>query len=729
MSFDIKKELMKLNDSQRKAVESRAKNVLILAGAGSGKTRVLTTRISYLTNLGVEPSSILAVTFTNKAANEMKERIKGIVNSNIDINSAWIGTFHGLCNKIIAAHHSMLNLPKNYQTLDGNDQKALVRRAIEEIEEEINEKLDKKEYVQNALNFINKAKETGKRPKSSEDLLIALNLEPIYLTIYKRYEYMRKLTNTIDFGDMLLCVYELFRDYKEVREYYSKKFSHILVDEYQDTNHIQNEWIKFLSTGNYLFVVGDDDQSIYGWRGAKIENILNFDKNNRDTETVKLEQNYRSTKNILACANSVIKNNNTRYGKNLWSAGDEGSKITIEESSFPEEEAQKVCDDILLKIQRLNAKPSDFAILYRNNAISRSFEGKLTERQIPYKIIGGTSFWSRKEIKDVLAYLSLVANKENDIAFERVVNTPARGVGKKTVEKIRVKAFGRKTTMFDALSILLEENEIRGKVGNSLREFQQIIMTTIKSDISLSIYNTIIKVLEETGLMTSYSNEGEEKSDERMKNIQEMTYFAKNFVNEEDGLSDIDVFLSQAALQADSETDKNIDSLQMMTLHASKGLEFPYVYMVGVEQGIFPSKRAIESSKSKSMIEEERRLAYVGITRAEIDLSISYSGWRYNNVSGASMFISELPKEITEIKGDYGYKKPFYSNSNSESRDSCEESIKNKRKFKVGESIKHKKFGTGEILEIDINSRDMIVIVVDFGFIGRKRIMIKKTNI
>lgn len=737
MSFDINIEINKLNEVQRKAVISRSKAILILAGAGTGKTKVLTSRISYLISLGVEPSSILAVTFTNKAANEMTNRIKSMVNENVMIGDAWIGTFHKICNKIIATHYELLNLPKNYQTLDSDDQKSLIRRSIEEIcLENPKDIIDKKECLLSSLTFINKAKELGFRPNNAKakDLCINMGFDKIILDIYNRYEYIRELTNTIDFGDMILYVIELFRDFPEIKYFYSNKFSHVLVDEYQDTNTLQSELINSLSENNYLFVVGDDDQSIYGWRGAKIENILNFEKNNKDTEIFRLEENYRSTKIILSAANIIIKNNIKRHGKTLWTNGNEGEKIKVYETSSPEEEAEALTDNILSKIQNEGINPKDVAILYRNNSISRSFEGKLTERQIPYKIIGGISFWSRKEIKDMLSYLSLIANKDNDISFERVINVPTRGVGKKSIEKIRNNANENKISMFDSMSLMLSTNEIKGKSGNLLRSFQKIIESLTKNNISSSIYNTIVKILEETNLANSYTGETEEKLAERKLNLQELCYFAKNFKNEEEGLSDIDVFLSQAALQSESDNSKSNDCVQMMTIHASKGLEFKYVYLVGLEQGIFPSNRSL--SQTIDSLEEERRLAYVAITRAEIELTISFSTWRYNQSSGASMFLLELPKELLSYKktNSFSYNSNYSNNRNNFQNKVTPKIMEpkfdnnlddSKNKYVVGQMINHKKFGKGEILKIESES-EYDVYTIKFGFIGQKRIMKKK---
>jgi DNA helicase-2/ATP-dependent DNA helicase PcrA len=723
MSYNIKEVMKSLNKEQASGVVSRAENILVLAGAGTGKTKVLTSRISYLFDIGVNPSSIFAVTFTNKASREMKERIKKMIPSNIKIDDAWIGTFHSLCNKIIRVHHDLLGLPKNYQTLDSDDQKSIVRRSIEEIEQELGEKLDKKEYIKDTLHLIHKAKERGLRPEKAHDLLITLNLTSTHMFIYSRYEYIKKTSNAIDFADMILCVVELFAKHPEVKKFYNNKFKHILVDEFQDTDVLQYKLIESLSeNGNYLFVVGDDDQSIYGWRGAEIDNILGFSNKRKNTEIVKLEQNYRSTKNILSASNSIIGNNKTRHGKSLWSAGEEGSKIVVRGFDSPESEADFVSNEIQDRIKE-GVNPSDIAILYRNNSISRSFEMKLKMKQVPYQIVGGLSFWARKEVKDLLAYLSLIANPDNDVAFERVVNFPTRGVGKKKIEQIRVSATKDNKSLFQTLSEMLKRNEFKGKTANELRLFEDIIKRAKNSDISKSIHNSLLYIIEETRIVSAYEKDGVEIFEERSANIQELTYAAKNFSHNEtdEELSDIDIFLSQAALQIESENSKDVDKVVLMTTHASKGLEYKYVYIAGFERNIFPSMKAIENGDC----EEERRLAYVAITRAELELVITYSTFRYNNSTGRSMFLSELKGSY--LDDDYhsnGFNDNPYKRNN-DFNSSINTSSSNNSKLKVGGEYNHSKFGEGTIISIN-EKDDSYYINIDFGFIGRKCIILKK---
>jgi DNA helicase II / ATP-dependent DNA helicase PcrA len=684
--------LSTLNDKQSQAVKSRSKNILVLAGAGTGKTKVLTSRVSYLIEMGVSPEEIFAVTFTNKASKEMKDRIINMLPKDIHIGGAWIGTFHNLCNKIIKAHHNLLGLPINYQIFDSDDQKSTIRRSIDEYENENSIKLDKKEVIQETLSFINKAKENGLRPNKSLQLASNMRLNNMHVELYEKYEKIKKTSNAIDFSDMILCVVELFTSHKNVLDFYNNKFKHILVDEFQDTDKLQYKLITMMcSNNNYLFVVGDDDQSIYGWRGAEIKNILQFNEKKENVEIIKLEQNYRSTKTILNAANAVISNNSNRHGKNLWSDGEDGDAIKIQLAYSPEQEAKLISEQIdNLIIQGKN--PKSIAILYRNNSISRTFEMSLKSLRIPYVIVGGISFWSRKEVKDLLSYLSLVADTNNNISFERIINVPSRGIGKKSIEKIRVESHLRELSMFETLKLMIEEKLIKGKSADNLNGFIKLIERIKNSDISLSIYHTLTMIIEETNIISQYIKEGEEKYEERKENMQELAYAGKTFKRSEDDndeLSDIDLFISQATLQSETSKEKNTEKVNLMTVHASKGLEFPYVFLVGFEDGIFPSARSVQYGD----IEEERRLAYVAITRAEKNLSISYSKSRYGKEILPSCFLEELKNKFTKLES----------------------------KYTIGDVYNHQKYGNGIITKV--NNYE---ITVDFGFSGRKCIMIKK---
>lgn len=727
----IEKLISTLNDKQKEAVLAREKHVRVLAGAGSGKTKVLTTRMAYLALIGAEPDSILAVTFTNKAANEMKERAMKMLPKelNIDANKMWIGTFHGLCNRIISAHHSLLGFPKNYEIIDTDDQKTILRRVLEELK--VSE--DKKEVLKEMLIYINTAKEVGKRPEASKKLLQSLGFPSYYLDIYKRYEEIRIKSNALDFGDILLYVKELFENNPAVKEYYQEKFQHILVDEYQDTNEIQEEWLKNISLGNYLYVVGDDDQSIYGWRGAKIDNIINFADRYSSSKTVKLEQNYRSTNNILNAANYIIKNNTKRAGKDLWSEKEDGKPLMVRQCYNPEQEAKVIAEEIKYEIDINGRNPSDIAILYRNNAISRAFESKLTERKIPYKIIGGIGFWSRKEIKDVLSYMSMINNEQNDVSFERTINFPPRGIGKKSIMNIIEHSKDKKISLFESLHEMVNDKKIKGKALNNIKEYINIIEKGKRMK-EHSPYNIIMHILDSTKISDAYDKEGEEKADERKLNLQELVYFARNFKNEEEDKSDLEAFLYHASLQSDADKSKEGDNVQLMTIHASKGLEFPKVYIVGFEQGIFPSKRSLEQKK---LLEEERRLAYVAITRGMETVEFSFSEKRYNQPVEYSKFLEELPIDILDFKSenDYGICKIGREIlRNKADKEDSERTIsastnsyfeEDKPKYEVGDIMNHKKYGKGKIIKIyEIDKK--LVAKVDFGFIGKKDLIIAK---
>ena len=693
-------DLSSLNKEQSQAVKSRSQNILVLAGAGTGKTKVLTSRIAFLIDLGISPSEVFAVTFTNKAAKEMKDRISKTVPKGTNLSELWIGTFHGLCNRIIRDHHDYLELPSNYQILDTEDQKSIIRRAIDEYELETKQAQDRKTLINDSLNFISKAKEKGLRPSDSKDLSKRFKNGFITQNIYAKYENIRISSNSIDYNDMILCVVELFEKNQSVLNYYINKFKHLLVDEFQDTDGLQYKLIKMIADkSNYLFVVGDDDQSIYGWRGAEIKNILEFSNERESVEVIKLEQNYRSTKKILSAANAVINHNEKRHGKNLWTDSEDGKDIYYYNAYTPEIEAEEISGLISNLIHMKNIDPQKIAVLYRNNSISRSFEMSLQQRKIPYNIVGGVSFWARKEVKDLLSYLSLISDTSNNISFERIVNVPTRGVGKKALEKIRNKSSDENISMYQALKDMLNTKEIKGKGAIALNSFVSLIEKIRNSDISSSIYYSLIKIIEDTDIVSQYKKEGEEKYEERKLNMQELAYAGKNFARSEDDderLSDIEIFISQAALQnSQDKTDTN--KVSLMTVHASKGLEFPFVFLVGFEQGIFPSSRSISTGD----IEEERRLAYVAITRAELELTVSYAGSRYGKPSYESSFVREM-KEAS-------------SKSKSKSKDIS---------YRIGEVYEHEKYGAGEIINIE-NDFISTTLLIDFGFYGRKNIMIK----
>lgn len=708
------KELIEgLNEEQKKAVQSNNKRVLILAGAGSGKTQVLTKRVAYLLEKGAEPSSILAVTFTNKAAKEMKERISKIKPENVILSDMWIGTFHSLCNKILKKNHNLAGLPSNFQIIDNDDQLKILKDIIREnlnlfIEYDNKERNQKiKAAASESLKYISQAKDNIKRSKDcsftqEEFLYYGYNI----LNIYKEYEDFLINNFLLDFNDILLKTYELFIDSPSIKDYYNNKFRHVLVDEFQDTNKLQYEWVKMLSNNNYLFVVGDDDQSIYGWRGAQIENIIKFDVENKGTEVIKLEQNYRSTNNILKTANYLIDFNTKRKGKNLWSSKGDGEKVIVKECYSPYQEAEYIARKIK---ENKNFNYSDYAILYRNNSISRILESKLNEFKIPYKIIGGVGFWSRSEIKLMMSYLELVSNYKNNLAFEKSINNPVRGIGKKTIEKIKIKANKESISMFESSIIMINEKSIKGKAAENIKLFLNLISDSAKFN---NIKETLDYIVQKTNIINYYIDTDLDKGEERVLNINELLNAAETFTPDND-IDELSSFIDHYRLQSstDEETDKN--SVQLMTIHASKGLEFPYVFLSAFEEGIFPSNRAIEEGN----IEEERRLAYVAITRAEKNLEITGTIKRYPNTDSVlSRFVNELPKENVSffIESNYSLEN---INKISDSKKMLLLS-----EYKIGNTINHSKYGTGVILYSNINDNELH-LKVDFGFIGVKKLI------
>jgi DNA helicase-2/ATP-dependent DNA helicase PcrA len=694
-------DLSSLNDRQRKAVESKSKRTLVLAGAGSGKTKVLTVRMGYLCHLGVDPESILAVTFTNKAAKEMSERAATLLNDTSVSKHLWVGTFHSICNKILRKHYEKFQLPKNFQIIDGGEQKSLIKRTVEDLMKAQDIDMEKKELLDNAIDFINKAKEQGHRPEKAESYLKSLGMPKIVLAVYTRYEELRKLCGVLDFGDLILYVVELFEQHEDVLAYYNQRFTHVLVDEYQDTNKIQEKLIEFIANNNYLFVVGDDDQSIYGWRGAKIEYILSFKTRYDDCLVVKLEQNYRSTKNILDAANAVIKMNEKRHGKNLWTDGEAGSPLVCEAYSSPDEEAYRVTDQIATLIAS-GIGEDDIAILYRNNSISRAFEAKLTERRIPYKIIGGLSFWDREEVKDVLAYMDLSVNSNNDVSFERIINKPSRKIGKVTLQKIRDHAAKERASLFSTLAMMQEANMFKGNTAKAFDKFISIVNAMSREEFHHAPHLLVLKIVEDFDIYSAYEKLDEEKRLEKISNIQELAHFAKEYKSEDDTPS-LDSMLQHARMQSEKNMEKDAKSVSMMTVHGSKGLEFPAVFVAGFEDGIFPSARSLNS---KSALEEERRLAYVAITRAKEHLYLSSAGYRYNSSVLPSRFIADIPKALfARHQGQSG-------RSNS---------VGGGVQYSVGQKLEHPDFGYGEVKAIE-QEHGRNVYVIDFGFIGIKRI-------
>lgn len=635
-----------LNEQQREAVTAPLTPIRVLAGAGSGKTRVLVQRIAWLIAIeGASPYSILAVTFTNKAAAEMRDRVQSLIDQPVD--QFWIGTFHGLCHRFLRIHYEAAKLPKAFQILDSDDQLRTIKRVMRAMG------VDEKHYApRSAQHFINHHKDQGTRAKAIKLKSYDPNAE-VWLSIYTAYEVACQQTGAVDFAELLLRTVELFRDNPDIAAHYHQRFAHVLVDEFQDTNTMQYTLIKHLTnSAGSVFIVGDDDQSIYGWRGAQVDNIHHFADDFPGTETVRLEQNYRSTGNILNAANAVIEHNHNRLGKNLWTADEDGEPIVLYAARNDLEEARFVAEKIQLWVSA-GGQRSDIAILYRNNAQSRAFEEILIAMQIPYRVYGGLRFFERAEIKDALAYLRLALHAGDDTAFDRIINTPTRGIGEKTQTILRQRSRDMQRSLWDATVDLLtiDDNSLNGRAKNALQKFIDLI-TELRAAINAQtrLSDCLDQVNQLSGLIKHHQNSNDPRSEDRLENLDELINAGASFHTEHglDSEPPIIEFLANAALEAgEGQATEWEDCVQLMTLHSAKGLEFKVAFLVGVEEGLFPSQRS-ESDPEK--LEEERRLAYVGITRAMEQLVISYSERRFvhgnETYPQPSRFIAEIPEEL-----------------------------------------------------------------------------------
>ena len=721
-----------LNREQQEAVLHVDGPLLILAGAGSGKTRVLTYRIAHLIDeCGVNPWNILAITFTNKAAGEMRERVDKIVGYGSE--SIWVSTFHSTCVRILRRYIDRLGYDTNFTIYDTEDQKTVMKSVCQKLQ------LDSKLYKERMLlNVISHAKDEYISP--NEFLLEAkgdFRQEKI-AQAYVEYQKELKKNNALDFDDLLVKTVELFQSCPDVLEYYQNRFRYIMVDEYQDTNTVQFKFISTLARQyRNLCVVGDDDQSIYKCRGANIRNILDFEKVFPDAKVVKLEQNYRSTQNILNAANGVIANNRGRKEKALWTENEQGEPILFQQFQNGYEEAEYVSGEISKKVRKGEAEYQDFAVLYRTNAQSRLFEEKFLYANIPYKIVGGVNFYSRKEIKDILAYLKTIDNGKDDLAVRRIINVPKRGIGNVTLAKVQAYADSRDISFFEALE---EAGEIPGlgKGALKIQPFVHLIHEMRLSLADMSMQDLIQAILDKTGYAEDLKNEDTDESEARLENIDE---FINKAVTYEEGAEEPNLsgFLEEVALVADIDSVEDGDNrVLLMTLHSAKGLEFPYVYLAGMEDGLFPSYMSIAADDPTEEIEEERRLCYVGITRAMKELTITCARCRmvrgetqYNNVS---RFVREIPSELLARKSVMPRepKKPEVPQNTSYQK--AKEAFRTKtfdpQQFKVvkadkldytvGDQVSHVKFGKGTVLEITEGGRDYEV-KVDFERFGVKK--------
>ena len=704
-----------LNEAQRDAVCNLSQNSLVIAGAGSGKTRVLIQRILWLVeDNDYSPFSVLAVTFTNKAAKEIKSRLFETLN--ISIESMWVGTFHGICYRILRANYEKVSLPRNFQIIDTDDQVRIIKRIMKDNEIDNSQILPKQ-----VAWYINKKKDQSIRSnKTKDDDFISIQ----YNKIYKIYEEYCNESGLVDFGEIILRALELLKNNKEVKLYYHNLFKSILIDEFQDTNTIQYELIKILTNDNTsVFAVGDDDQSIYGWRGAKIENIDKFQKDYKDTKVFRLEQNYRSSGNILNAANSVILNNSSRMGKNLWTDDKNGDPIKIFSASDEGDEANFVIETIQNHISE-DYQKSEIAILYRSNAQSRVFEEKLIMKGIPYKIYGGFRFFERAEIKDVVAYMRLAVSSKDDNSFERIVNTPPRGIGEKTKNLLREFAKSKKKTLYESIPLAIDDSIFTKKSGESLTQFYnliQVIKSILEKDDLPFQINEIIKVSQ---IKSMYEKNKTEQSRSKLENLDELISAAQEFLNADidENETIIDAFLTHTSLESGEGQGSDWDEcIQMMTLHSSKGLEFPIVFLVGLEENLFPSRMSIEEDN----LEEERRLCYVGITRARQKLYMAHAQMRRQygseNYCMPSRFLSEIPKDVIE---EIGFNpKNFFNRSKIQDKKNAykENSI-------MGKRVLHKKFGEGVVISSegsDSNTR----VQVSFDEVGIKWLILAVANL
>ncbi|MFZ7214729.1 DNA helicase II [[Pasteurella] aerogenes] len=697
--MDISELLDGLNDKQREAVAAPLGNYLVLAGAGSGKTRVLTYRITWLVAVeNISEGSILAVTFTNKAAAEMRFRIENTLAkySSQRLFGMWVGTFHSISHRLLRAHHLDAGLPQDFQILDSEDQLRLVKRLMK------SHQYDEKIYpYKQACWYINNKKEEGLRPHQIDDNNDREERE--WIKIYKIYQDACDRAGLVDFAELLLRAYELFLKKPLILQRYQQRFQHILVDEFQDTNNIQYAWIKLLA-GEHgkVMIVGDDDQSIYGWRGAKIKNIHRFLQDFSQAQTIRLEQNYRSTGNILQSANQLIANNANRLGKNLWTAGEQGEPIDVYAAFNELDEALFVASQINRWLED-GGKLDDCAILYRSNSQSRVLEEALIRANIPYRIYGGMRFFERQEIKDALAYLRLIANRQDDAAFERVVNTPARSIGDRTLDILRNLARERQLTLWQATHIAIQENMLASRSATALLRFIELVNSLHRDTEEMPLFEQTDFVIKHSGLYTMYQQEKGEKGEVRIENLEELVSATKEFIkpDEAEDMTDLTAFLTHASLEAGEEQASPHQSyVEMMTLHSSKGLEFPRVFIVGMEEEIFPSSR---SMMDMERLEEERRLAYVGITRAKQKLTLCYAESRRLYAKEErhfpSRFLNELPKEcVREVRIRGTVTRAYNQAMVGQLK---QETLLSDSGWRVGQKVKHEKFGQGTIINIE----------------------------
>ena len=715
-----------LNEPQREAVSAPLSNALVIAGAGSGKTRVLVHRIAWLVDIeNVSPHGILAVTFTNKAAAELRARTESLLN--VSAKSMWVGTFHSLAHRLLRMHWLEAKLPQNFQILDSDDQLRLIKRIMKA------QSIDDKKWPPRQVAwFINGQKDEGRRAKevpTGDDLF-----QITHQRIYQAYEDACNQGGLVDFAELLLRSHELWLNNPELLAHYQTRFQHVLVDEFQDTNTIQYAWLRVLvGAHSKIMAVGDDDQSIYGWRGAKIENIQRFSQDFSDVMTVRLEQNYRSTQTILEAANSLIQRNTNRLGKELWSEGEKGELIKLYAGFNDLDEARFIAERIAQWIEG-GGSPNEAAILYRSNAQSRVLEEALLRANIPYQIYGGQRFFDRIEIKNALAYMRLIEDRNSDPAFERVVNTPPRGIGDKTIEGVRQLARTRGVSLWAAAQAGIEEGLFTSRVHGAIGAFLGLINDLAEAVAPLDLDELAQQVVEVSGLMVFHSQERGERGLARKENLEELVTACRQFSGDlvfpfEDGdraeVSVLQEFLDQMTLDAGDRQAAQGPSVQMMTLHSAKGLEFPLVFLGGMEEGLFPHRM---SADEPGRMEEERRLAYVGITRAMQELYLTYAESRrlhgQDNYNRPSRFLLEMPKELlsevrmkASVNHSYGSAAPQRSMYSDEVVEG----------MRMGQRVMHGKYGEGVVLQFE-GGGERAKVQVNFSE-GAKWLMVGYANL
>jgi DNA helicase II / ATP-dependent DNA helicase PcrA len=711
--------LQGLNEAQRAAVSAPVGPVLVLAGAGSGKTRVLTHRIAWvIQNEGASPYSILAVTFTNKAAHEMRGRIEKLLG--VPGGAMWVGTFHGIAHRLLRLHWRDANLPQGFQILDGEDQLRLVKKIVRAME------LDEARWVPKEIQwFINHNKDEGLRPNTLKDAGDPTRRQLIKL--YSEYEAQCQRTGVVDFAELLLRAYELWRDRPEILQHYRHRFRHVLIDEFQDTNAIQYAWALMIAGADGApFVVGDDDQSIYRWRGARVENLTRYTKDFPAAKMYRLEQNYRSTGNILKAANALIANNTGRLGKNLWTEGKDGERIKLYAAFNERDEADFVTNRIRDWVAQGNPR-RDVAILYRSNAQSRVFEESFLSARIPYKVYGGLRFFERAEIKDALAYLRVITNHADDASFERVVNLPTRGIGAKSLDLVREQAKAAGTSLWVAAAHCIAHGTLGPKAEAAVNGFLKLVEQLGADIAGLELHEQVDHVINNSGLVEHHKKEKADRGEARLENLNELVSAARGFEPDSTGPSDeeklppLEAFLAHAVLESgEGQAEAWEDCVQMMTLHTAKGLEFPLVFLSGMEDGLFPHQRSLNDPEG---LEEERRLCYVGATRAMKQLYITFAEQRrmhgMDSFGTPSRFIAEIPEDLVEeVRPRIQVARPVIA---TRFRGPSEELAPG---VKLGARVRHKKFGEGVILKVE-GQGPQANIQVNFSSLGVKVMMLE----